>query len=201
MGIDQDKPDHNRRSMRLQSWDYANSAAYFVTLCVEDRRCLFGEIADDVMRLHDFGQIAEGCWVAIPAHFPHIELDAFVVMPNHVHGILLIVSDAPTNDVTVNDGRGAALLRPYDSVRKLHQISVQPGSLGAIVRSYKSAVAKQINQLRNTPSATVWQRNYHDRIIRNQRELEATRKYIEDNPMQWALDEETPDKPRKHGKA
>jgi REP element-mobilizing transposase RayT len=193
MTNDLPNPNRHRRSTRLQSWDYAQSAPYFVTICTEDRLCVFGEIVEDASHLNRYGQIAEACWQAIPAHFPHVELDAFVVMPNHVHGILLIVSDAPTNDVTVNDSRGAAMLRPYDDVRKPHQIGVQPRSLSAIVRSYKSAVAKQINQLRNTPGATLWQRNYYDRIIRNQRELEAKRQYVEDNPMQWALDEENPD--------
>jgi putative transposase len=185
--------NHNRRSIRLQSWDYTQSAAYFVTICTDNRLCVFGEVVQDAMNLNSFGQIAEASWQTIPDHFPHVELDAFVIMPNHIHSIVVIVGDASTSDVTINDGRGAAMLRPCDSKRKPHQISVTPGSLGAIVRSHKSAVAKQINQLRNTPGATVWQRNYHDRIIRNQRELEATRRYIEDNPMQWVLDEENPD--------
>ncbi len=194
------KPDPtcNRRSVRLQSWDYTQSAAYFVTICTDNRLCVFGEVVQDAMNLNSFGQIAEASWQTIPDHFLHVELDAFVIMPNHIHGIVVIVADALTNEVTQDDGRGAAVLRPYDGERKPHQIGVTPGSLGAIVRSYKSAVAKQINQLRNTSGATVWQRNYHDRIIRNQRELEATRRYIEDNSMQWALDEENPDaKPKR----
>ncbi|MBW2704487.1 MAG: transposase, partial [Deltaproteobacteria bacterium] len=91
---------HHRRSIRLKGYDYGQAGAYFVTICAWDRACLFGDVVEDRMRLNDAGRIAEACWLAIPEHFPLVELDAFVVMPNHVHGIIVI---ADTGEKTVVD--------------------------------------------------------------------------------------------------
>ena len=87
-------PDiHHRRSIRLQGYDYSSPGAYFVTMCTHNRECLFGEIANGKMRLNELGKIASQCWLAIPDHFPHARLGAFVIMPNHVHGIIWIVDN------------------------------------------------------------------------------------------------------------
>jgi len=169
---------HRRRSIRLPEYDYTQPGAYFVTICTHQRECLFGEVMEGEMRLSVWGEVAEQCWRDIPAHFPHVELDAWVVVPNHIHGI-----------ITITDVVGAQHAAPLQPPR----INVRPGSLGAIVRSYKSAVTKRINELRGTPGAAVWQRNYWEHIIRTERALEAIRRYIAENPLRWELDRYNPE--------
>jgi REP element-mobilizing transposase RayT len=179
-----DPEKHHRRSIRLKGYDYTQAGAYFVTICTKDRACLFGHVADGVMRLNQMGHIVRQCWLAIPDHVPHVLLDEFVVMPNHVHGIIVIM---PTHDV------GAT----HASPRPNHDTPTRPRgpqrqSLGSIVGSFKSAVTKRINELRGTPGAPVWQRNYYEHIIRNDDDMARIRKYIVNNPLQWALDRENP---------
>jgi putative transposase len=133
------------------------------------------------MILNDFGKIADECWRAIPDHFPFVELGAYVIMPNHVHGIIIIT----------DDGRGAALLRPYyGNNENPHKINVIPGSLGAIVRSYKSAISYRLNKEHNTTG--IWQRNYYEHIIRDERDLQNKTDYINANPSLWDKDENNP---------
>ncbi len=145
---------HHRRSIRLRGYDYAHAAAYFVTICTADRACLFGEVVDDVMRLNVAGQLVEQVWGAIPSHFPQVAVDEFVVMPNHVHGVIVFDGQAPT-DV------GAQHAAPLPG-----SPNVRSGSLGAVVRSFKSAATKRINEHRGSPGAPVWQRNYYEHIAR-----------------------------------
>jgi hypothetical protein len=142
-----DPQKHYRRSIRLKGYDYSQVGAYYVTIVTYHRDCLFGEVVNEEMILNDFGKIVDECWRAIPEHFPSVELGAYVVMPNHVHGIIIII----------DGGRGAALLRPYDN-QNPHKIHVTPGSLGAIVRSFKSAVSYRLNKEHNATG--IWQRNY-----------------------------------------
>ncbi len=170
---------HHRKSIRLQGYDYTQAGAYFVTIVTYQRECLFGKIENGEMVLNDFGAIADECWRAIPDHFPFVELGAHVIMPNHAHGMVVI------NDV----GRGAAMLRPYDD-NNSHKINVKPGSLGAIVRSFKSAVSYRINKEHNATG--IWQRNYYEHIIRNAGEANRIHLYIESNPAQWDRDDENP---------
>jgi len=174
-----DSNKHHRRSIRLKVYDYSQPGAYFVTVVTRQRECLLGEIVNRVMKLNDFGKIADECWRAIPEHFPFVELGVHVIMPNHAHGIISIT----------DDGRGAAMLRPYDD-DNIHKINIKPGSLGAIVRSYKSAVSYRINKEHNATG--IWQHNYYDRIIRNEREMAKIQDYIETNPIHWADDDENP---------
>ncbi|MCP9448033.1 MAG: hypothetical protein NNA22_10760, partial [Nitrospira sp.] len=121
-------PCPNRRSIRLKGYDYSQAGAYFVTVCTQDRTCLFGDVADGEMRLNDAGGIARQCWFDIPAHFPNASLDEFIVMPNHVHGIIVV------------DGRGTACRAPTEQFGR-----PVTGSIPTIIRSFKSAVTKQIN--------------------------------------------------------
>jgi putative transposase len=173
-----DSFNHHRRSIRLKEYDYSQAGAYFVTICAEHRECLFGDIVGGEMRLNAIGHATMECWGALPQHFPHAELDEFVVMPNHVHGILVIV----------DDGRGTACRAPTTE-QFGNPIS---GSLATIVRSFKSAVTKRINEMRDTQGANAWQRNYYEHIIRNERELERIRTYIVGNPAMWDKDENNP---------
>ncbi|UYN89241.1 MAG: hypothetical protein KIT08_09090 [Anaerolineales bacterium] len=127
----------------------------------------------DTVVLGDLGQIAHNCWNTIPAHFLSVSLDEFIVMSNHVHGILLINGDSKTKV-------GAQHAAPLRQDR----LQVTPGSLGAIVRSYKSAVTRLIREKLSRPDFVVWQRNYYERVIRNQQELEQTRFYIHHNAVE-----------------
>ena len=134
-----DPKKHHRKSIRLPGYDYSQAGVYYVTIVTYQRDSLFGEVVNGEMVLNDFGKIADECWRAIPDHFPLVELGAYVVMPNHVHGIIVIT----------DNGRGAALLRPYDQPDindNPYKINVKPGSLGAIVRSFKSAVSYRIHK-------------------------------------------------------
>ncbi len=180
---------HRRRSIRLAGYDYTQNGAYFVTICTYQRRCLFGEIVGEEMQRNWCGEIAAACWQAIPNHFAAVKLDAFVVMPNHVHGIILIDTPDSTMESAQGDGVGAQHAAPL----RTHPHVVQSGSLSAIVRSYKSAVANQINACHQTPGKRIWQRNYYEHIVRNDRALNAIREYILFNPAHWAFDRENPE--------
>ena len=170
-------PDRrHRRSTRLSEFDYTRQGAYFVTMCTQNRMCLFGEIVNGEMRMNELGRVAHSVWKEIPAHFPQVETDAWVVMPNHVHGILLIAHNARATH--------ASPLRPSSGPPKR--------SLGAIVGSYKSAVSKRINQSCRTPGVPLWQRSYYDHVIRNDADLNRIRQYIAENPARWHEDHENP---------
>ncbi len=206
-------PNHHRRSIRLRGYDYTWPGAYFVTICTHNRKRLFD---DPALRI-----IAEEQWRALEragarGNRPgRVSVDAWVVMPDHVHGIIVIaggpdgidridaidhidrVGVQPHKYSHENDNLAAAPLRhrPFDAApctdlahSNIHplDINVLPGSLGAIVRSYKAAVARRVNRRRCTPAADVWQRGYYERIVRNARELDAVRRYIASNPARHA---------------
>ena len=148
-----------------------------MTMVTYQRDCLFGEIVEGEMKLNEFGKIADDCWLAIPDHFDHVELGAYVIMPNHVHGIIIIAHVGATHALP----QQASPQQPHGPA---------PGSLGAIVGSFKSATSRRIGRDFNVTG--IWQRNYHDRIIRDERELERIWRYIEANPANWADDNENP---------
>jgi putative transposase len=172
---------HTRRSIRLKGHDYSQPGAYFVTVCTQDRACLFGEVADGEMRLNPAGQLVERGWCAIPDHFPLARLDAFVVMPNHAHGIIVLSTVRATH-----------ASRPHHPAPPGRPRGPQRHSIGAIVGSFKSAVTKNINASRGTPGAPVWQRNYYEHVVRDEGSLNRIRQYILDNPAQWAMDRDNP---------
>ena len=164
-----------RRSIRLKGYDYSQAGAHFVTICAHDKKCLFGDVVNGEMKLAGIGMIADECWRGIPDHFSDTTLDSFTVMPNHVHGILIIRRGTACRAPTMEQfGRPVA------------------NSLPTIIRSYKSAVTKQTNELRKTPGPPVWQRNYYEHVIRNEEDLSETREYITINPLRWDLDKENP---------
>ena len=165
-------PQRNRRSIRLRGYDYSQAGAYFVTICTHNRQCLFGEIMGGEMRLNDAGNIARQCWDDIPIHFPQVDLDEFVVMPNHIHGIVVISNNA-----------GAKNFSPLPKTTRPCGISK---TIGSIVRGFKIGVTKWMRN--NTPIHDVWQRNYWEHIVRNEPELDLIREYIHNNPAQWELD-------------
>jgi putative transposase len=176
---------HHRRSVRLPGYDYGQAGGYFVTICAHQRACLFGDIVDGETHLSAFGQVVAEIWEGMPEHHPHVELDAFVVMPNHVHGILHILR------------RGTACRAPtYTTARFAEPV---PGSLPTIIRSFKSAVTKRINEIRGTSGQPVWQRNYYEHVIRTQDDLDDIRQYILGNPAKWSEDHDNPQNYRPHG--
>jgi len=210
--------DH-RRSTRLPTWDYREAGAYFVTICTQDRSPLFGKFVVDELVLNRLGGIVKDVWrrVVGPAQSP----GEFVVMPNHVHSIIWIQRESsvgryhnsppattvgaeqlpepePASARVQNRSFTSILavaqpLRPdFTPPRRGLRDGLEPGSLFVIVRTFKSAVAKRINNVRRTPGARVWQDDYHDRIIRDDRELDRARKYIVDNPHKWAEDKHNP---------
>ena len=173
---------HHRRSIRLRGYDYASDGAYFVTLSSFGNQCIFGVIVDGVMRLNDWGRIVEEEWQQSAIIRQEITLDEFIVMPNHLHGIVCI-----TNNVV-----GAHGMRPLppcggETTAGRRPPGRQGKTVGAFVAGYKAAVTKRINRLR-TESAPLWMRNYYERIIRNDQELDAIRQYIANNPLQWHID-------------
>lgn len=208
------KDQYRVESTRLKHWNYSSNGYYFVTICAIDRQCYFGRVVDNKMRLSETGSIADKCWREIPNHFPFVKLDAYVIMPNHMHGILIIDKNddndcgfVQKNDVDC-DGqrcRDEAMPRLYHVKNDIHvvcddhvndnnskildyrKISPKPQSLPVIIGSYKSICTKIINQMNNTKT-TIWQPRYYDHIIRNPRTLNRIRGYIIDNPSKYKND-------------
>jgi len=180
---------HHRRSIRLKGYDYSQAGAYFVTIVTQGRECRFGEVVDGAMQLSESGRIAEDCWRAIPDHFPDVELGAFVVMPNHVHGIIILNG----NRRGTMDGRGTIYRAPTMDTTDRAPTTEQfqkpvAGSLATILRAYKAAVTRRIN--RELHLTGIWQRNYYEHIIRNENEHDRIHRYIEANPLNWGTDSE-----------
>ena len=173
-----DSQIHHRCSIRLKDYDYSQNCAYFVTIVTRQRACLFGEIMGGELALNEIGKIMQEAWNEIPQHFPNVVLDAFVVMPNHIHGIIII--DAPIYVSHVR-ARHASPLPPWGP---------KPKSLSAIIGSFKSAVTNRINKMRETPATPFWQRNYYEHVIRDENDYEAIFNYIASNPINWDKDEE-----------
>jgi len=156
----------------LQGYDYSSPGAYFVTICTQNRECLFGDIVNGKMVLNDIGKIVADEWIKTGDIRDEIELDAWVVMPNHFHGIVMIRrGDRPV----------APTPTPLPGPR--------PKSIGSLMSGFKSAVTKRINKIRQTPGISVWQRNFYEHIIRNETELGNIRQYIINNPLNWRSDE------------
>jgi REP element-mobilizing transposase RayT len=247
---DDDREQHHRRSIRLKDYDYAQPGAYFVTVCTQERACLFGHVVNGEMRLNDAGQMVREEWFSSATIRPYVRFNEneLVVMPNHMHAIIWIVSPTvgatggspessrtllptgespvsscvslPNGVVRISDddavnanGRG---VWPYDTqdIPGVGATGGSPetsctsspdggsptsspngpkhGSIGAIMAGFKSVTAKRINQMRGTPGTKVWQRNYHEHVIRDEASLDAIRQYIMGNPARWAEDPEDP---------
>jgi len=167
-----------------------HAGAYFVTICTQERACVLGEIVDGEMRLNDAGSIARRCWEEIPRHFPLVELDAFVVMPNHVHGIIVIHGRGEASAITIHVAKTPS--KPDASPLRQRPNGTQPGSLNAIVQNCKSISTRRMNAARSTPGTPVWQRNYHEHVVRNEGELVTIREYVLANPARWNEDENNP---------
>lgn len=195
---------HHRRSLRLKGYDYAREGLYFITICCFENKHLFGKIVDGVVMLNEAGRFAERCWEEIPEHFKNVVLHAFVIMPNHVHGILEIVGAKNEEDGNVagakmkNNGNnennadreGAKNFSPVRGDIIGNRNSPLPQSpsrtIGSVVRGFKIGVTKWMRQ--NTGVINVWHRNYYDIIIRNEQSYDNISNYIVNNPINWRDD-------------
>lgn len=152
-----------RRRLQLPHYDYASPRTYFLTICTYGRACLFGHIANGTMCLSAFGRIVEACWGERPAHYANAAFDSFVVMPNHLHGVLVLEeTSCPAHDFT------------------------------EIVRGLKTFSARRVNEMRASPGKPLWQREYYEHVIRNETALRKIRRYIEANPAGWDRDGDNP---------
>jgi len=165
-------------SARLKDWDYSIPWWYYITICTKDMRCWFGEIKKGKMILNDLGKIVENTWKGMPEHYPAVELDYYVIMPNHFHGVL-IIKDVETSrrDVSIEMKTGN---RPVST-------NLNPDSLGSIIGQFKSICTKRIRKLGFENFQ--WQKGYYDHIIRNEKDLHRIRTYIQNNPLKWEIDE------------
>jgi putative transposase len=186
-GMSYDPKLHCRRSIRLRQYDYTNPGTYFITVCAKHRKHLFGEIRNGIMRHNAFGRIVQHVWNELPTHYPGIMMDTFVIMPDHIHGIIVITDGGHRVGAQFN----CAPTSPPEHNRHPNRenrapINFHPGHpLGHIVRSIKSFSTRAINALRKTPGRPVWQRNYFEHIIRDERDLNRIRRYIHENPEHW----------------
>lgn len=210
-------PDkHKRRSIRLKGYDYSREGLYFITICCQNRAHYFGEIINEEMQLNEIGEIAQKCWRDIPNHFKNVLLHTFVVMPNHIHGIIEIVTPVganqhlPDNEMAnqhLPDNEMANQHLPYNETVNQHlphnetanyhlpddnrakDISPLRGTsntIGSIVRGFKIGVTKWVRS--NTNIHQIWQRNYYEHIIRNEASYFRIHEYIENNPAKWTED-------------
>lgn len=172
--------EKHRRSIRLKNRDYGLPDVYFVTICAHERRCIFGDIVDGHVVPSELGRLGRECWVAIPQHFAQVTLHEFVIMPNHVHGLIAIM--------------------PSPLVRAQHRCAlpagattngVASGSLSAIVRSFKAIVARRAHKELGW-KGPVWQRNYFERVLRDGQEFSDASRYVAENPLKWEWDRENP---------
>jgi putative transposase len=164
-----------RKTTRLLDYDYTQAGVYFFTVCVKEWKRVLGEVVGEDVVLTKEGEIVQAAWNELPEHYEDIKLDAYVVMPNHVHGIVWIIEAKETR---VGEG-----LRPSPTKKtKRH-------GLPEIVRAFKSFSARKINELRCTQGQPFWQRSFYDHIIRDDEDLYNHRKYIQENPLKWSLDE------------
>jgi putative transposase len=161
-----------RRSTRLHAYDYGRAGAYFVTICSWGRAQIFGQVIDEKVHLSVAGKLVEEEWLRTGHLRAGVTIDSFVVMPNHLHGIVLF------------HGPGNA---GQDSIQRGSRVSRSRGSLGSLVASFKQAVTLRLRRVEGENRHRVWQRNYYEHIIRNQAELDKVRRYIDENPLRWAI--------------
>ncbi|MEW5844301.1 MAG: transposase [Bacteroidota bacterium] len=162
----------SRKRNRMKGYDYSIPAYYFVTICTQHKNQLFGNIIGGYVKLNHFGKVVQQCWNDLPNHYSNCEPDYFIIMPDHVHGILII-----------DNRREVSVTLP----------NARHHGLSEIIRGFRSFSSKRINTLLNNESKFHWQRSFYDRIIRNEKELFQIRRYIQQNPLRWEIEKELPD--------
>ncbi|HEX9911674.1 MAG TPA: transposase [candidate division Zixibacteria bacterium] len=175
-----EKSRHN--SIRLKDYDYSQNGAYFVTVCARNHESFFGNVFREEIVLNKYGKIVNQLWNELPNHFFNIESGWFMVMPNHIHGVIVINNEC-RGGVTPPMGESAFGGSP-----------LQIPKLGQIIAYFKYQTTKIINKIRSTPGLQLWQRNYYKHVVRNEDELNKIRYYIQTNPLKWHLDRENPER-------
>jgi putative transposase len=165
----------HRKSIRLKEYDYSLPGEYFITICTFDRNCILGEIIEEKMKLSSSGEIVKKCWEQIPGYYKDVELDEYIIMPNHIHGIVVLTEPV-----------GAI----HESPLPITPQQRRKMKLSKIVGRFKMTTAKEINILQGISGKSVWQRGYYEHIIRNEKELYNIRDYIINNSTKWVSDEE-----------
>ena len=218
-----DRDQRHRRSIRMRGYDYSQPGAYFVTIVTQGRECVFGEIVDGETRLNPAGQMIATVWGDLPVRFPFVQMDAFVVMPNHLHGIIVLTGggvghngrgdpcrsprsrrgDRPIDGDCGRD-RGEYKIRPYNMGHGDRPRGTLPGTVGRVVQGFKSITTHEyivgVKEQGWTPfPGRLWQRNYYEHVVRGEGDLRRVRQYIADNPQGWALDRENPANMRARG--
>jgi putative transposase len=175
-----------RRSIRLKGYNYSQVGGYYVTIVTRGREWVLGEVSGGEIHISPLGQIVDECWRSIPEHFPNVSVDAFVVMPNHVHGIIFIHETEFTRRGTIYRAPTA------NTISQLEKFGTpRVGSLATIIRTFKAAITRRAGLELN--SGNIWQRNYYEHILRDEADYERVAGYILDNPANWEQDEENPD--------
>lgn len=200
----------NRRSIRLPGYDYSQAGAYFVTICTQNRECLFGDIVNREMVLHSAGRMVETVWNELPKFYPHVSTDAFQIMPNHIHGIVVITRSDAVSSVGAGPRACPVVGQPRENGRSRdvgQPRGVAPTaakstightlSLPDIVHRFKTMTTKRYAdgvKQHGWPSfpGKLWQRNYYEHIIRDENDMARIREYITNNPAQWDTDRENP---------
>lgn len=199
---------HHRRSIRLQGYDYSREGLYFITICCQDRAHFFGKIAEKCLQLNDAGIQAQQCWLDIPNHFPNVVLHEFIIMPNHIHGIIefvgannyspnqslpqqpLLAHQPLPHNFGVNDpemGNGGKNIEMANGAKNFSPLWRSPSkTIGSVIRGFKIGITKWMRN--NTNVVNVWQRNYYDHIIRNKKDYHRISEYIKNNPILWKED-------------
>jgi putative transposase len=213
-----DPAKHHRRSIRLKGYDYATPGAYFVTICVQNRECVLGEIVDGQMVLNDVGRITDQFWPAVANRFDNMVIHAWVTMPNHVHVIVVIgrgMVSMPNGDGMGGETGGetpplhgwyrrGAVAAPTVAAPNGVETGGEMGGetpplqtpvLGKIMAYFKYQTTRSVNQMCETQGVRFWQRNYWEHVIRNEADLNRIRQYVETNPVRWADDQLHPDAP------
>jgi putative transposase len=190
---------HKRKSSRLSEYNYSFPNWYYITICTHERRNLFGKINNDKMILNKFGNVVEEEWIRTKEIRKNVDLDYYVIMPNHLHGIIIIEQSIEKNNfqspshTTKNVGatRWVAQNKEDRAIQRIAPTkqTLIPNSLGSIIGQFKSKVTKRLRELSGNPDLKIWQRNYYEHIIRNEIDLQNIRKYITLNPLKWEIDE------------
>ena len=165
----------NRKSIRLKGYDYSDNGIYFITICTKNRTHFFGEVKEGKVRLSQLGLVAEQCWKDIPCHYNKVTLDEFVIMPNHVHGILII-----------NAERVCAEGNVIKQGTYQNTFGPQSMNVASIVRGFKIGVTKYARREENV--SVIWQSRFYDNVIRCETALNRVRNYIKRNPSRWKED-------------
>lgn len=189
--MDKFKNKYRISSTRLQNWDYGSNGAYFITICTKNRKHYFGEIKNKEMQLTKIGKLAETYWMEIPEHFPFVTLGNFVIMPNHVHGILIIDRSASDDEVKTRLVKTRLIASPQAGSQQAGGITGNKNpmlheNIARIIRWYKGRCTYEIRKIN---SAFAWQSLFHDHIIRNAKAFDTIQNYIANNPEKW--DEDT----------